>query len=74
MKFDKSKLDELAKLPDKELWDKIKTIAASHGLHLPEREPTHAELEKLRNTISGSEKISPIDAMRIINQYKKKGG
>lgn len=73
MKFDKAKLDELAKLPDKELWATIRTIAEKHGVHLPDKEPSHTELEKIRGAISGTEKISPIDAMRIINQYKKKG-
>ena len=72
MKFDKSKLDELAKLPDKELWETVRSIAEKHGLKLPEKEPSHTELEKIRNAISGSEKISPFDAMRIINQYKKR--
>lgn len=71
MRIDKEKLSALAALPDEELWRQVKSIAASHGLSLAEKTPSHEELEKLRGIVLGGSKLSLAGAMKIVNQYKK---
>ncbi len=73
MKFDKSKLDALAKLPDEELWMQIKMIAERHGLKLPDKTPDKNELAKIRAALSCGDKLNLADAMRIVNKYKRGG-
>ena len=71
MRFDKAKLEALAALPDDMLWAEVVRVAASFGYSLPEQTPPHTELEKMRNAVK-SEKINPSEAMRVLNQYKRK--
>lgn len=71
MKFSQEKLDMLAKLNDRELWEQIRVIAKGYGINLPDKAPTHEELEKVRGIMRSGEKISISDAYKIINQYKK---
>ena len=73
MHLDKEKLSALAALPDGELWLKIKEIAAKNGLKLSDKAPSHEELERLRSIVSGGSKLSLATAMKIVNEYKKKG-
>lgn len=70
MKIDKEKLQQLAGLTDKELWAHIRGIAAAKGFNLPEKEPPHAELEKVRAAML-SDKINLGNALRVINNYRK---
>ena len=70
MKIDKEKLRTMAKMQDNELWCNIKSIAKEHGLSLPEKTPSHAEMEKLR-TLMLSDRINLPSAMRMVNEFKK---
>lgn len=71
MRFDREKLEALAALPDDKLWAEVVRIAGSFGYSLPRETPPHAELEKMRNA-ARSEKINVSEAMRLVNQYKRK--
>jgi hypothetical protein len=70
MRFDKSRLEALAALPDDELWCQVQNIAKGYGLNLPSTQPSHAELERLRGIATGG-KISMSEAMMLINKYKR---
>ena len=71
MKIDKQKLAEVVALPDKELWEMIRQLAASHGITLPERVPPHAELEKVRSALSHGASPNIAEAIRVVNSYRK---
>lgn len=72
MNFDKEKLEALVMLPDAELWGEIRKIAGIHGFRLPEGMPPHEEIEKLRAICRDSGKISMLQAMRIVNNIKRR--
>ena len=59
-------------LPDAELWGEIRKMAGMHGLRLPEGIPPHEELERLRAICNDSSKISMLQAMRIVNNFKRR--
>jgi len=71
MKIDKSKLEALASLPDDKLWEAISSIAGTHGVNLPQRMPSSAELAKLRCALTELDRMSMIDALKIVNKYKR---
>ena len=70
MRFDKSKLEALAALPDDRLWAEVVRIADSFGYSLPKQTPPHGELEKMRDAVR-SEKINVSEALRMVNRYKR---
>ena len=70
MRFDKSQIEAIAALPDDELWATVVRLAKGYGFNLPEKTPSHEELQKLRGAVN-SPKINVSDAMRLLNQYKK---
>jgi hypothetical protein len=70
MRFDRTKIEALAALPDDQLWSEVVKIADSFGYSLPKQTPPHSELEKMRNAVK-TEKINVSEALRIVNQYKK---
>ena len=74
MNFDGSKLEAFAALPDDILWSEVRKMAGAHGLSLPAEAPPHDELEKLRAMCTGATKISMLQAMRIVNDLKRRGG
>ena len=71
MKIDREKLDALAALPDEKLWAEVVKIAGMYGYSLPKETPSHADLEKMRGAVK-SDKINMSEALRLVNQYKKK--
>lgn len=71
MRFDKAKLEALAALPDDKLWAEVVRIADGFGYALPTQTPSHADLEKMRDAVR-CEKINVSEALRVVNQYKKK--
>ena len=71
MRFDKAKLEALAALPDDQLWAEIVRIADGFGYALPKQTPPHSDLEKMREA-ARAEKINVSEALRVVNQYKKK--
>lgn len=73
MKIDKEQLKRLAEKSDGELWSDIRQIAGSHGFKLPEKVPPHEELMKIRAALTGAEKLNMLDAVKLLNNYRKKG-
>lgn len=71
MKFNKEQLDALIAMPDDKLWSEIVRMAEGYGFSMPKETPPHAELERLRDTVRGS-KINAGEAMRLLNNYRKK--
>ena len=71
MKINRDMLNEMAKLNDRELWEKIREIAKENNLPLSEKPPKESDLAKVRRMLDGSEKISFSEGMRLINTYKK---
>ncbi len=71
MKFDKSKLEALAALPDDQLWAEVVRIASGFGYSLPTATPPHSELQKMRDAVK-EERINVSEAMRMVNKYKSR--
>lgn len=72
MKFDKQKLAALSALPDAALWEEIVKMGKEHGISIPKTPPTHEELERLRGVIGDPDRMRMSDAIRVVNDYKKK--
>ena len=70
--FDANMLRSILSLPDEQLWQTIQMIAASSGVKLPSGTPPREELARLRQTLTSSTPDIN-EAVRIIEQYKKKG-
>ena len=70
MRIDRERIAALAAKPDDELWREVVSIATQHGISLPKQTPPHADLERLRQAVSG-EKIKLGEAMRLLNEYKR---
>ncbi len=73
MQIDREMLAKMASLNDTELWGQICKVAEKHGYVLSKKQPSHAELEKIRSLMRGDVQISPMDAMRLLNEYKSRG-
>ena len=73
MKIDKEKLVAFAALPDDKLWAEIVNIAASHGIKLSSTMPPSEEMKRLRGAILGGAKLNISEAVKIVNQYSKRG-
>ena len=71
MKINKEKLRELEAMGDDELWREIRTVAASYGFTLPEATPKKCDMDKLRGTVKGADKINLGEAARIINDLRR---
>jgi len=74
MRIDKDKLSALMGMSDRELWGEIRKIAKSHGFTLPEKVPEHSEMEKIRGAVSGGAKLNLGEAVRMLNDYKRRCG
>ena len=72
MKIDKEKLKELSGKSDAELWGIITGIASKHGYNLPQNPPERAEMEKIRAIMGNVEQMNMRDAMRILQEYKRR--
>ena len=73
MRINKEKLEMLSRLSDDELWSEVKKMAGGYGVRLPDRTPDANDIKKLRSVISDGN-INIADAMRLINEYKRKNG
>jgi len=73
MKIDKDKLRELSEKNDAELWSVISGIAAKHGYSLPKSTPSKADMDKIRGIMGSPDKFNMREAMRLMNEYKKRG-
>ena len=70
MKLDREKLNAMVALPDDELWKSIVEIGKSHGFTLPNKTPTHDEMEKLRDLARDGARLNLANAIKILNKYK----
>ena len=70
MRINKEQLDALVRLPDDELWQKIRSMAGGYGVTLPSATPSHSEMMQLRSAVNGN-KINLSEAMRLLNNYRK---
>ncbi len=73
MKIDKEKLMELSGKSDAELWRVISEIAGKHGYALPKNTPEKSEMDKIRAIMGNADKINMREAMRILQEYKRRG-
>ena len=71
MKINKEMLSEITKGSDEELWATIKGIATRYGIKLPDGVPPKAEMSRLRAALSGTDKMSLVSAMEILNTYRR---
>ena len=74
MKLNKEKIDRLCALNDRALWGEVREIARQHGFTLPDKTPSHEEMEKLRGAVTGGAKMNLGEAMRIINKHRRENG
>lgn len=74
MKINKEKLAELCALDDAALWAQVREIARMHGFTLPDRTPSHTEMEKLRGAVRGGTKMNLQEALKIINKLRRENG
>ncbi len=74
MKINKEKLAELVALGDRELWCEVRKIAASYGFTLPEKTPSHSDMERLRSAVSDGAKLNMREALKIINDCRRSAG
>ena len=74
MKIDHEKMKQLSRLDDRALWDTVVRMGAKHGLHLSADLPEAKDLEKLRQVLCHTEDLRMLDAMRTVNEYRKKYG
>ena len=72
MKINKEELRRMADLPDDAMWHGICTVAKNNGYNLTATQPSHKELEKIREILRGEVKIGMLEAMRMINTYKER--
>lgn len=71
MKLNNNIVNKLRGLDDDALWREIREMASSYGLKLPDKTPTASELSKVRDALNIGE-ISTVDAMRLLNEYKRR--
>ena len=72
MKLDEQKIRELSAMSDDELWRTIRDMLAQHGMHLPDKQPTHEDMMRLRAAFQGAKGIRPLEGMRLMNEYRQK--
>lgn len=71
MKLNQDIISRLQGLDDEALWREIRRMAEGYGLKLPDKTPTKDELKRVREALSIGE-ISATDAMRLVNEYKRR--
>ena len=71
MRLDKDMMERLLKQDDESLWKSIVSIAKSKGVTLPQKTPNPEEMKKLRGVLANPDKIDMVQAMKLLNQYRK---
>ena len=71
MKLNQDIVKRLQGLDDKALWQEIRKMAQGYGLKLPEATPAASDLCKVREALGVGE-ISTAEAMRLVNEYKRR--
>lgn len=72
MKINKEQMKALAAKSDEELWREVMNLAAGHGYDLSGSKPKKEDLDKVRRALTGVEKLSLMEAAKLLNNYKKK--
>lgn len=72
MKIDKEKLNSLVELSDDELWRNVVELGRSHGLSLPNKTPSHDELDKLRAIVKDGSRLNMTTAVKLLSKYRSK--
>ena len=72
MKLNKEKLQALAALDDKKLWQEITSAAQKFGYTLPEKVPEAKDMAKIRAAMEQADKLSPMDVARLLASFKVK--
>ena len=73
VKINKEMIIQISNMEDRELWRTVTGIAAGYGIKLNNEMPPKEELNRLRELLRASDRLSISDALRIIATYKKKG-
>ena len=73
VKINKEMILQISNMEDRELWRTVTGIAAGYGIKLNNEMPPKEELNRLRELLRASDRLSISDALRIIATYKKKG-
>ena len=55
---------------DEELWQTMKAIALSNGVHLPRTMPTSEDMKKLRAILQSGNQMDMNEAIKIVESYK----
>jgi hypothetical protein len=71
MKLNQDIVKRLQGLDDKALWQEIRKMAQEYGLKLPDTTPAASDLAKVRNALGVGE-ISTAEAIRLVNEYKRR--
>ena len=73
VKINKEMILQISNMEDRELWRTVTGIAAGYGIKLNQEMPPKEEINRLRELLRSSDRLSLSDALRIIAAYKKKG-
>ena len=74
MKIDEKLIAELSALPDGELWRRIRDMAGTYGIRLPEETPPPETLSRLRSAVRGNGTLKVSEAISVIGRYVKEQG
>lgn len=72
MKYDNEKIKRLSAMSDAALWQEIRTMLSGYGIRLPDKMPSHEDMQQLRKAFTLGEGISPMEGARLISEYKRK--
>ena len=73
MKLDKKIIAALMTLPDDQLWETVRAVAASKNIRLSETPPPKQTMDALRAAFADCEKMDFLTASRILSAYREKG-
>ena len=71
MKFDPQAMKALLALDDRQLWNKIRAVAAGSGIALSENTPPPADMQRLRAALGGSGQADVAGALDTIARFRK---
>ena len=74
MKINKEGMRAYAELDDRALWAELLKIAEGYGYKLKADMPPKELLDRVRRIMRGEEQISLGEGMRILREYKERGG
>ena len=72
MRYDNEKIKRLSAMSDAALWQEIRSMLSGYGIRLPDKMPSHEDMQNLRRAFTLGEGISPMEAARLIGEYKRK--